>query len=533
MIFILISSAAAAFFVPKIENVIFTVPIKTFPVAYNESNPEKFTIMFGVHPEFLKYEDITYSINYLTHLFKKVADFVFITPNDVSKLAHDFKIRSPFIFVYKNKRLITKYDFPGTQKIFLRILTAITTDDPKVIDNIDDLKAQLDEVPLTILAPKQWWQDAVNIQMESSIHMTDINVLCVTPNVLKDLGLNETMMAVFRLEDRGVKNFKNCTKSFYKASQPLYHMLQSSELTNPNNQIFALTSRDLYFEHKDFLYQLADKYPDFIIGYLDPYYYKFAMPAFGIDFKERLDMHFFNFERKFYIDSSDIFTDEFLNQTFDVQKWFDAASKFLDSVKKGERKKIFASEPVPEKQEGNIEILVGKTYEDFINDTKHDSIVLFYREDDKKSTDFLPVYENFSIECKKAGYDFLKFGRINVVNNAAPIDFPWMPNLPHIEIFPMKNKSAHDMLRGTLKRDNFIWFIQHTASKPIKLEFKLPTQDELKQEIMNVIMRTSRMKPEDNAKLLNWLKEISQEVGLNMADIPPLAHLFEEQYDEL
>lgn len=471
--------------------------------------------------------------------YSNIAMFVQFEHDDAKRKAIKHGIKTlPVMFFYQNFKLQMICPYLDNENAMNRIFDLfLFPNETQIIINSTELYNYLGSMKFTILAPTpELFQHALKLHRNISQHLGEVDVARVSPDVFTNLSLDPTKMALFRNEDKSIVNFEtglneyyDDIKSFFNASLPVYRIFQISDIIDPRLQLFCLTSPVLTNEMKDFLFEIAPKYPEYAFGYLGSDFLKAAPEALGVKFSNRLDMHVCNFARRWRIDIDDLFTYEFLRLPFDKKRWTRMTEYAIKLIQKGRQKK-YLSEPIPKPNSKSlIKKIVGKTYSTFINDPEHDVLMMYITHCDSCKK-FKPVFIDFVKEYHSTGKKFVKFGWIDVEKNAAEIEFPKIKYLPHFELFPAKNKSDHDQLRGERSRDNLVRFLKYKCMEEFPLNVSKP-MDKLQttMQIINMLMNIQEDENEDINKFFGYIFDTANEIDLDFTKIPG----FEEYANKL
>jgi hypothetical protein len=206
---------------------------------------------------------------------------------------------------------------------------------------------------------------------------------------------------------------------------------------------------------------------------------------------------------------------------FDVKKWTEKLEEAVATVKNG-RKRHFVSEPVPVPIEGSlIKKVVGSTYETFVMDPNHDVLMMYVAKDSKPCKEFKGAFIAFVKEYFATGNRSIKFGWIDIQRNSSPMDFPTIHILPHFELWPMKNKSDHDQLRGPKSRDNLVRFLQSRTTEPFPLSAPPPDKFQTAITLLNMLMNGGdRVALQEVDKFVNYLFETADSIGVDLSTAP-------------
>jgi len=103
-----------------------------------------------------------------------------------------------------------------------------------------------------------------------------------------------------------------------------------------------------------------------------------------------------------------------------VQKW-------IEGILSGEIKPFLKSQPIPEKQEGPVYTLVGKSFEEIVFDKTKDVLVEFYAPWCGHCKSLAPIFDKLGEVTKEAKH--LVIAKIDATENDTPINIEGFPTL--------------------------------------------------------------------------------------------------------
>jgi len=125
------------------------------------------------------------------------------------------------------------------------------------------------------------------------------------------------------------------------------------------------------------------------------------------------------------------------NEETEHEYFSDTISRFITTSLSGTYNSYKISEPIPEKNDGPVKIIVGKNFEEIVYDNKKDVIVEFYAPWCVHCKKLAPIYDELGRIFKKE--ENLVIGKMDATLNAIP-DAIDIPGYPTIYMFPAKNK---------------------------------------------------------------------------------------------
>lgn len=340
-------------------------------------------------------------------------------------------LRPPFIAYYDVGRLIYCTNF-----IYDEVAISSTINfwlkGPKSVSNSEELFQSLGNTPISIISKKSMLKEAFNITSKALKFSGPIELIQAEDELFNTINLTDYNFAVFVDDDKSINGFSNL-EDFFKYSQPHFKVLNLNDATSnlydePENTVVSIFDTDLKIEYNNTLYELKEKYPQYLYGlahtnslfelYSDYTHQKIEnFPEFLI----------FNREEKFYYPLPENLKKSQNSISFIL-------GEYVKSVNDGKIQKVYMSEEINESisNENEVTKLVGKTFENFVNDTEKDSLIFFGVPDD------YPYYYKYFMNAKKnissLGIN-LKFGYIEPNRNSSPYRFPKIYSNPHIELY--------------------------------------------------------------------------------------------------
>ena len=460
-------------------------------------------IAFVVEKTYKEMIPVIKSMNEVASFFSEKAKFLFLDHDLGTQFAYMNKLSLPCFFFFKDGKFVSAYSYPKVESAFVKIVQSLV--DPLEISTKDELMNYLGDCYYTILALPELYSDALSIFKDNYI---ECDIVCVNKDLLDKLELDDNRLALYRQEDSMIVSFSN----FSNAKIPYYQVLTYHALFDEDKPIFGISAKSFTNEMKEFLYDLSDEYPDFIYGFITEDYHRYFNITLGVevnDPNENLDALFFNSKHRYHYDVSDIFTKEFLSKPFEIHTWTKHAKTILDSLRSNERKKIYLSAPVPiQNSQDPVQTVVGKTYEEFVNQKDKDVIILFVREGCDICAKFNVTLHSLHAVTSNASMTNLSYGIIDITNNSG--DFPYFTRVPHLVIYPANNKTNPVPLRGNKGFDNLIWFIKRYGSYDCPIPFEKMTPSQFEMDYVQQIREVMEMPQEERRKFYEWAYEMAE-----------------------
>ena len=461
-------------------------------------------------------ELITNTLNSIAIYFDNIT-FCILDPQSGKDLGKEKEIDGPAIYLFLKGIVFASYPYPDEDISFLRLCELVIKPPTHSIKTLHELYSEIGTGPFTMLATSENIPLARLLQYKIGAQMGIVELLNVEGSILLALGVSNTSLALVRKEDMDVVSIDMNADSIYEASNPVYRILITSDITGQDDIVFALICDDFDENEKEYLFQLGIRYPNFIIGYgneVSDYIQKFNHPPNGDNSHEVV---VFNLPQGMYYNTSKYFA-KLSNLPFNVENWVAASTKMLNDIVEGKLEPNYLTEDPPDPTENDpyVTKVVGSTYESFVMDPNHDVIVLYKRENCPHCTKFFPQFSKFAKECADLNLTFLKFGFIDVSKNAASIKYPYMPGVPHVQIFPAKNKTDDNPLRGGRDRNALLRLIKTYSSFTdlIPFEAPLPDKSQVALEMMQMLFSAKDMPEEEKIKTFMYIDKISKLINM-------------------
>ena len=148
------------------------------------------------------------------------------------------------------------------------IVNENTKKEEKPIDNLDDLYLELGATYFTMLVTNVTYSKAVLLRKEAGMKMGAINIVKVTDELIKSLGVN-TSMGLFRREDFCIVPINGKLRQLYISTFPSYRLLSVEDL-KLDKLIVALIGDEFILDYIDLMFEMGNNYPEYIVGYATP-----------------------------------------------------------------------------------------------------------------------------------------------------------------------------------------------------------------------------------------------------------------------
>lgn len=148
----------------------------------------------------------------------------------------------------------------------------------------------------------------------------------------------------------------------------------------------------------------------------------------------------------------------------------DAIAKFVDDFTSGKMEPSIKSEPIPEKQEGPVTIIVAKNYQDVVIDNDKDVLVEFYAPWCGHCKSLAPKYDDLASQYAASEFkDKVVIAKVDATANDVPDE---IQGFPTIKLFPAGAKDAPVDYSGSRTIEDLIKFIAENGKYKASISAK-------------------------------------------------------------
>lgn len=165
----------------------------------------------------------------------------------------------------------------------------------------------------------------------------------------------------------------------------------------------------------------------------------------------------------------------------------EAINKFVGGIISGEIKPTFKSEPIPEKNDGPVKVIVHDNFDKTVFESKKDVLIEFYAPWCGACKNLAPVYEKLAAKyAKLKGGDSLVIAKMDAVANDLPESLSFeLRAYPTIKFFKAGSKEPVDY-EGDHSLKAFVEFLNQHSTKLNKVELEKQEIEEEEARIQKV-----------------------------------------------
>lgn len=413
-------------------------------------------------------------------------NFFYTDRESISNYSDYQEYSSHLFFVINNGKIDTVIPIQNDEESVFTMFDYFSTTKHHLFETKEDLFEYIGKTSFAILTTSDKFEIAKDLQNQSAVSMGYVEVLITTKQVIAEVTENATAdFGFYRREDGFIVTLNPTLEDVYYASYPIYRNLRKDDFTDEDNFIFALSSPEFTDEMEDFLLAIGSEYPQFIIGFATPSVFIHAS-NFVSEQNNFYNVALFNGVSLSYFNICNYFTPELLNaHPFNKDEFLIATANLLDDVMNEKIKPAHISEDEPE-YDDNMQVVVGKTYSNFITNSSQDNLILYMKETCKHCRRFMPVYMDLAAELKQANLN-IRFGYIDISKNSSPEPFPEMRGVPHLVMFRNGGQKRIPFY-CPLTRNEILRYLKNVCNITLDIQTEEPDTFALSQHLLELMM---------------------------------------------
>jgi len=205
----------------------------------------------------------------------------------------------------------------------------------------------------------------------------------------------------------------------------------------------------------------------------------------------------------------------------------DLIGKFVQDFVDGKVEPSIKSEPIPEKQEGPVQIVVAKNYDDIVLDDSKDVLIEFYAPWCGHCKALAPKYDILAELYFKEGYsDKVIIAKVDATANDVPDE---IQGFPTIKLYKAGDKSNPITYSGSRSIEDLIKFIKENGKYEVEVAYD--EEAETQKPIIDESMAKQAEAATESVK--SAAEEVTESVKSKASEATEAAAASEDVHDEL
>lgn len=440
-----------------------------------------------------------------SQFFARNGTFLYVTAKEGQKYLDKYKNVDPALLIFKDHKIWLSTAFPKSGSELFYILYQFFKQKVTYINSIPDLMKGLSHFPLTIICSQELLQEAFVVRYQIAVALGFIDII-VTSNEFLENGLNvpSDKIGVFRMEDKCIVPVYPTFYGLFEGVRPYYRKFVEEDFEEPNATFCAYLGNKMTPLVETILYEFAIKYPKLTFGFVPPEFHDKVRDATLLPLKNIPTFIVFSYQdRSFYPQNF---------EEFDEKRPTKIIKQYIDSISDNSIKRKYHTEAVPKDDPKDlVKKLVGLTYQDFLNDTKHDLVVLYTEPHSEDCEEALIEFTQAAEAMKRTG---VRFAYIDSYLNSCPLKFPFFLSKPSLRIYPAINRSNDMMFLHHFTKNNIILFVNQFGSWNYDIKTDPRDKNQFKLEMSQFAHNAQYIPKGDRDKLEPYFYQLWVEMGL-------------------
>lgn len=449
----LFNAMVTAQFVPFSISVSPQIPVVTDDTLENVISDEFVTIILVVSMEDEHLPMYVDDLHEMSMLFVDSARFFIIDEAETS-LLNGVHHNTPMLMVYAKSDLIGIFPYPESIEMYVTFCRQLLGSPPAVVRDVDGIYENLGGCAFALITNPDQAQKGLTLYTELAMRNIYMKLIIVEPNVIKGLGFERNSYILFRRQDSVLTCVEPNVEDILQALPSIYNIYEPDDIIQ-SGPILAIVEPEMNEEIDASLFEVGLMSLSFSVGYISKDLRDFLVNIMEYHFIENSSIVAFCPADLYYYDVKEYFPGGYNPETFAKQ-----ASDFADLVESGKVHPIYPSEPLTESKDG---VIVGLNYEEFIMDEDKDVVVLYH---DGSKSELMNEFNKLKETLPKS----YKLGTINIKRNSCQKEYPFFPQLPHVQLFPAKNKTESCSIFGNRDKGSLMALLKRCGSEGDKIE---------------------------------------------------------------
>jgi len=459
-------------------------------------------------------ENCHFIFSKLGTVFSNDVTFTTVTYESAPKAFKQYDIHIAAVCFFYEGEFGYAIPFPNNELELIAAIQFYLRPQAPPVKNTKQLYDMLGDTAYSVLATRAKMTQAHRILYDFSHYFGVLNIVTVTPELMKEIGFAGEQLCLYRKSDKIITPINDDMSSFIQKTKPTFiPKVNEDTIRGTGGEFFLLVVQKAASpEQKEILSKLGEQYPECLFGIVDSTELSVLQELTTNQIKQFPSFLAINYYDDYY---------------YPIQSSF--GNKSEDYVKKIISKQIsphYRSEPIPTVQDDQwITKVVGTNYAPFVSDPKHD-IVMFYLHKDEKGKRLAHKVGKY---LTKQGITSVKVGFIDPYNNSSPIRFPVLSRESHIQVFPASNKTSNSSFYGSTTLYSVLDFVKQKASTSFPINESLFNSELEMQYLIECVNDLQEYTDDDLENILEYLKRMGQKLGLGQSTDSVIQALYQAQ----
>lgn len=452
----------------------------------------------------------------LAEAIRLFPDLIFIQLNSdkADALIEQLNISAPHLLFYNKGDLWSHCHFPASETALLYLLNLFEEGERAPVSSMTNFLKSLGTSHYTLLYPKDERNQSTHAHRFASTIIGFIDLLPFTPDLAAQLGLNNSQMYLFRLEDVSMIPVSDNISEIVAATVPDYSRISPEMMTSDLSLLLGVVLNRVTPSITTYLEKVSEAKKEGVkVGFFDRALHDVVNSSVSNSLGELPSVVAMQPLIRQYYEVPKEITAELIDE--DPEKAAEMTIKFLDNLPEPKH----PSEPIPAEQNGILKKLVGFNHDEFIAQPDKDVVVLYISPDTPQTKLYIRIVEEAATAIRNSGLgDTIEFAVINTTKNYAE-NYPYMAAVPHIHIYPSYNKSANMAYYSQPTMEDVLRFIKRYGGKKYKqIDVKEATRNEVTLEVVQIYALVRSLDEDSQAKAFARLEELLPVIGSNLEE---------------
>lgn len=435
-------------------------------------------------------------------------NFSVVDDSNAYKFLRVYNASTNSLFFFKGTGLWIATKFPGSEIALENLINCFIKSSIHSVQSKEGVLSLIDSTSFSLLTNKENMEKAYHVYLNLSRDFSYIPLIIVTDELYKEFEIPSDKIGFFRKEDRMLLSVEIDYDYIMNQTKPVYRELLKTDLTQNTIPIAALICEQLTPDMDKFLFHIATKYPDFIVGFITPRFCKMVEDATLMNLSGKTTFIAFHYYDRSY------YSNEKLNlpNTFQKDIYFEQCSSYLDSIKNNETKRLYHSQTDIKPINEYVEAINGEKYIDFLNDTDNNLLLFYCDENDNTTNISLNILTETSKELRKRNVTNVRIAMIDAKQNSSPKRFPYLYTLPQLRIYPINRTNEVQFIHHFTKID-ILRFINRTTDIHFD-DIPQKNKEEFQTEVSQFLGILMNLPKDEQTKTKGYLKQMWLDLGI-------------------